>query len=80
MDDGQYIPYPPDGSWLRVTVMKGMKAKAWSHHGDDHYEEVGRILCKLRWVLYKAPQLEIVDASCIKMKTVECDDILIKEY
>lgn len=79
MDDGQYIPYPPDGGWLRVTVMKGMKARNWSHHGDNHYEEVGQeYYDKLRWVLYKAPQLEIVDASCIKMKTVECDDILYK--
>ena len=62
-----------------MTVMKGMKARNWSHHGDNHYEAVGQeYYDKLRWVLYKAPQIEIVDASSIKMKTVECDDILYK--
>ena len=79
MDDGQYIPYPPNGGWLQVTVMKNMRAVDWNHHGDNHYEEVAqKYYDKLRWILYKAPQLEIVDAQSIKMNSVKCDDIVYK--
>lgn len=65
MDDGEYIPYPPAGGYLRITVMGGIKgfdyqtgkisdtwdACTWTRKG---------IYDKLRWLLYKAPQVSLV--------------------
>jgi hypothetical protein len=76
MDDGQYIPYPTQGGWLEVTVKEGIHAMNFTHHGDpNHYEENTYDYDKIKWLLYKAPEIDIVDASSVKMSDVESDDI-----
>lgn len=64
MPSGQFIPYPSESGWLEVTIYAGMGCMDWNenkHWGanntvwDEH-----NMYDRLRWVLYKAPKMEIV--------------------
>ncbi len=75
LEAGQYMPYPPEGGYLEVTVYQGVyiyERTDKESHGikaapDDWY---GRI----RWLLYKAPKVEIVKRNIVNTAS-ESDDI-----
>ena len=69
MDAGQYIPYPPEGGYLEVSVY------AWF----DIYDGAGNLkndeLMKLmRWGLFKAPRIEIIKNNRI-LSALDAEDI-----
>lgn len=78
MADGEYLPYPPCAGYIEIQVREGLlgydyeescgwgsKESAW--HRKDVYKN-------LRWCLYKAPRLTVVDND-LKMGTTELNDV-----
>ena len=71
-EDGQYIPYPPCGGWLEVRVWSSISSiddtSPLSRTGGIENLENSLLLdddgdkARLRWLLYKAPTLEVVSA------------------
>ena len=71
-EDGQYIPYPPCGGWLEVRVWSGIgtiddTSPLAQNGGIGNLENCLSIddngdKARLRWLLYKAPSLEVVSA------------------
>lgn len=76
MGDGQYIPYPPVSGMLEVTIMCGVEFRNYTHHGDNRYVKVtdDSDWNRLKWLLYKAPVVEIVKNEP-QMSSVESDDV-----
>lgn len=81
---GQYIPYPSRGGWLEVTVYGGL----WPYvdNGGNYalgYDRSGSVESqlneKIRWHLYKAPTVEVVDAS-LQNEAINTDDIEYRGY
>lgn len=73
--DGQYIPYPADGGWLEVTIMNMLTGINWSHHDTDCYRVISDTdWARLKWLLYKAPQIEVVKSNVVA-GSEESDDI-----
>lgn len=69
MDDGQYIPYPPEGGWLEVKVYNAMYLyqyvdlegpPATSSYWDDFLFKK-----MIRWFLLKAPKVECVRSNLV---------------
>lgn len=63
MEDGQYIPYPAEGGYIEVCIYVGIKIVEWTKStntdvSSDWYN-------KIRWMLYKAPQIEIVRRNVV---------------
>lgn len=83
-ENGQYMPYPPCGGWLEVAVWSSVSliddSSSLSRDGGVTALEnsVGsndyNNLSNLRWMLYKAPTLEVVSSSA-SHKIVNSDDI-----
>lgn len=72
MPDGQYITYPKNGGYIEVCIYIGIKITEWTKKtntdlADDWYK-------KIRWMLYKAPQLEIVRRNIV-YSNAKVDDI-----
>lgn len=95
---GQYMPYPPAGGWLEVTIYRsllGYKAKdansslAWprtwiedeGNDGTKTSKHGGRcgIYNQLRWMLFKAPQIDIINNDTA-YSAAEIDDIEYSAY
>ena len=77
IEDGQYLPYPPVSGWLEITVMAGLTAVDYWHkrpHRHNYMPVDKSEYDLLRWMLYKAPQAEIV-RSTMTMAAAESDDI-----
>ncbi len=82
IDDGQYIPYPPEGGTIVVTVYKGVdcydygESKEWRDtdkwDSEDLYD-------KVRWFLYKAPKIDIVRNN-VTFDDAESEDIEYRGY
>lgn len=58
LEEGQYIPYPKKNGYLEVCIYAGVWVYEWTkgkikEAPDDWYQ-------KIRWLLYKAPQLDMV--------------------
>lgn len=74
LDEGQYIPYPPSGGWLEVSVLSDIfrlgTGFLWASSLDDAVDLSGT----LRWMLYKAPVIELVKNN-IKHSTTDSNDI-----
>lgn len=91
MADGQYMPYPTQGGYLEVTVFAGVQCfdmdetivqfplitqtpwetpKYWLD--DNRYNQV-------RWLLYKAPKVELVKNNLI-FDAAELDDVEYSGY
>ena len=80
MPDGQYIPYPTQGGYLEVIVYAGVQGfgydtdwencKRWTE--DGYYE-------RFRWLLYKAPKVELVKNNLI-FDVAELDDVEYSGY
>jgi len=84
MDDGQYIPYPPMAGYIEVKVWAGV----WAYRdlysdkivlGGEMDHSCDNELATLRWLLYKAPTVEVVKAAICNEK-VESDDVEYKGY
>lgn len=70
MEDGEYIPYPPEGGFLEVTVFCGVDCYDYGEGSKDYLVPTTsedtiqwddkRMYEKVRWLLYKAPKVEIV--------------------
>lgn len=56
LDPGQYIPYPPEGGWVEVEIFTGIDIRGLLI-GDKTRDELRAML---RWVLLKAPRIEVV--------------------
>lgn len=66
--DGEYLPYPPQGGWLEISIYKGVKAfdanptkegideEFWGRNTWVEYD----YFSKVRWWLFKAPKIEVV--------------------
>ena len=91
MADGEYIPYPTQGGYLEVTVYAGVQCfdmdeyrlngfipqqTAWNDPkywvDDNRYNQV-------RWLLYKAPKVELVKNNLI-FDAAELDDVEYSGY
>ncbi len=79
--DGEYIEYPPQGGWLEVTIQSGIIGHDYAE-GDknaafgapDSQWDRKNIYGTLRWLLYKAPKVEIVNAN-LAFDSAETDDV-----
>lgn len=91
MADGQYMPYPPEGGYIEVTVYEGVQCfdmdevvKALGPYqqtpwdsprywvDDNRYNQC-------RWLLYKAPKIELVKNNLI-FDAAELDDVEYSGY
>ena len=90
MADGQYMPYPPEGGYIEVTVYEGVQCfdmdetvsplipiqtpwespRYWVK--DNRYNQC-------RWLLYKAPKIELVKNNLI-FDAAELDDVEYSGY
>ena len=75
LEDGQYIPYPPEGGWLEVTVLAGLSGVDYWHYYDTYKPIEDKYYDKLSWLLYKAPTIEVLTGAGVTWKASESDDI-----
>lgn len=77
MDDGEYIPYPDQGGYLEVTLYIGIWPYDYKNDqtfGSTNKANSKSLYDKLRWMLYKAPKIDIVRTNITK-SAEEMDDI-----
>lgn len=80
--DGEYMPYPPEGGYLEVTVYKGVMCYDYNQDtawGDTKRWDDNRLYTKVRWLLYKAPKVELVRNSLV-FDEAELDDVEYSGY
>ena len=91
MADGEYIPYPTQGGYLEITVYKGVQCfdyVGWHSPFDGGFEsdwdacerwtDKG-LYGKARWLLYKAPKIELVKNNLV-FDAAELDDVEYSGY
>ena len=91
MADGEYIPYPPQGGYLEITVYKGVQCfdyvgwhspfdGGWESDWDacERWTDKG-LYGKARWLLYKAPKVELVKNNLV-FDAAELDDVEYSGY
>lgn len=76
MDEGQYILYPPVGGFLEVCIYTGVRLYDYGEtNWDDMHQAAKRNLWnQIRWMLYKAPKVEMVKNN-ITFSAVKSDDV-----
>lgn len=75
LPEGQYIPYPPKGGYLEVCVYAGIYIYEWTTKVAGSIKEAPTDwYTKIRWMLYKAPTVEVVNKN-ITHSSVESEDI-----
>lgn len=85
MADGEYMPYPAQGGYLEVTVYNGVQCFDYDgvtsiFQGFDYDWDACRrwtergLYDKVRWLLYKAPKVELVKNNLI-FEAAELEDI-----
>jgi len=84
MADGEYMPYPPCGGWMEVRIMAGIKAYDYGSSflnviGKDSDWDIQNVREKLRWCLYKAPKLDVVNYNLV-LDSVEIGDVEYSGY
>lgn len=82
MADGEYMPYPPDGGYLEVKVFAGVNCYDYGETGDfatTQQWDDKNLYSKIRWLLYKAPKVELVRNN-LSFESEELDDIEYKGY
>lgn len=70
-NDGQFMPYPPVGGYVQVTIYAGMTVYDNNKSGLYKNTDVGT---KIKWMLFKTPKFEIV-YNDVKYSSAECDDV-----
>lgn len=93
MGDGEYLPYPAQGGYLEVTVYRGVQCFNYSDsiwelissgsliedwNDCPVWTEKG-LYNKTRWLLYKAPKVELVKNNLI-FDAAELEDIEYSGY
>lgn len=84
MADGEYMPYPPQGGYLEITVYAGVNCYDYGEgtfmgipivntQTTERWDEKG-LYGKARWLLYKAPKVELVKNNLVFDKA-ELDDV-----
>lgn len=81
MDEGEYIPYPPEGGYLEVCVYIGIYPWDYGETDFDTHRMADRknLYEKIRWLLYKAPSIDVVKSNVVK-SDAETDDIEYYSY
>ena len=82
MDDGEYMPYPPQGGYLEVKVFCGVNCYDYGEStGFDTTSQWDKknLYSKVRWLLYKAPKVELVKNN-LAYESEELDDVEYKGY
>jgi hypothetical protein len=67
MGEGEYIKLPPASGWLELEVGRGL-------YQFDYKREEKDIYSRLRWLLYKAPTVEVVKADGTKAEQNDVED------
>ena len=67
MGEGEYIKLPPVAGWLELEVGRGL-------YQFDYKREEKDIYSRLRWLMYKAPTIEIVKADGTKTEQNDVED------
>lgn len=82
MADGEYMPYPPNGGYLEVKVFAGVNCYDYGECGDfdttQRWDDKN-LYSKIRWLLYKAPKVELVRNN-LSFESEELDDVEYKGY
>lgn len=71
MADGEYLPYPPTGGYLEVQVQEGLLAYRYpvmfadGAFGTESAFDTSGSRAELRWCLYKAPVVEVVNNNLV---------------
>ena len=86
---GEFIEYPQEGGWLEISYGGGMLIHDYQgegkngdalKQGEDNFKNMARLRAlgvadKLRWLLFKAPEVEVVrnwgDFGTIEVEDVE---------
>lgn len=82
MADGEYMPYPPNGGYLEVKVFAGVNCYDYGETGDFNTTQRWddkNLYSKIRWLLYKAPKVELVRNN-LSFESEELDDVEYKGY
>lgn len=86
MPDGQYIPYPPEAGYIEVVIMAGIYGYDYGQPEDDcafgstqSQWDKSNIYGKLRWCLYKAPKIDIVNNNLV-FDSAELEDVEYSGY
>lgn len=77
MDDGEYMPYPSEGGYLEVSVYAGVNCYDYGEDTDfDTTQQWDKknLYSKIRWLLYKAPKVELVRNN-LKFDKEELNDM-----
>lgn len=77
LDSGQYIPYPPSGGYLELSVLGGIEIGLRKNPlgaGKPDSVAVGYLRTAIRWMLFKAPTIELVNNNVL-YKPVTTDDV-----
>ena len=90
MADGEYIPYPTQGGYLEITVYAGVQCFDYDNvdtiiQGFDYDWDACKrwtqngLYGKARWLLYKAPKVELVRNNLV-FAAEELDDVEYSGY
>lgn len=75
LEPGQYIPYPPAGGWLEMKVLADVHIASWFLPWSSVAADVrAAFLAKIRWCLYKAPTIELVNNNAAH-SAITADDV-----
>lgn len=80
--EGEFIPYPENGGWLEVTVYSGVRCYDYGESTDfdtTYRWTKENYYNKIRWLLYKAPVMEIVKNNLV-FDEAELDDVEYSGY
>lgn len=76
--DGQFIPYPPEGGYLEIRVYNGVyifdDTDLFSYQGEISGFAQQGLYDKLRWLLYKVPEVSVVKRT-LTFDDSEIDDV-----
>ena len=82
MEDGEYMPYPPEGGYLEVSIYSGVNCYDYGEATDfdtTQQWDLKELYGKIRWLLYKAPKIELVKNN-LKFEPEKADDVEYKGY
>jgi hypothetical protein len=77
MADGEYMPYPTQGGYMEVTVYAGVNCYDFGEDTDfatTQQWDKKRLYDKMRWLLYKAPRVEVVKNNLV-FDEAEMEDV-----
>ena len=86
MDDGEYMPYPPVAGYLEIQIQSGILGYDYGRMVDDcefgstesRWDKSG-IYGMLRWCLYKAPVVDVVNNNLV-FDDAELEDVEYSGY